>query len=120
MDFNKRLTSLRMKKGLKQSELAKVLNVSKSTISAYENNKTMPSIEIVILIANYFEVFLDYLLCRTDYPKTIVTDNLQTLSLIKSNDKIGFIESIIELMTEYEISKKFWVRCQFKIDFDIT
>jgi len=71
MEFNQRLCSLRMKKGLKQSELAKKLGVGKSTVSAYENSKTKPSIDIVLLIADYFGVSLDYLLCRTEYPQMI-------------------------------------------------
>jgi transcriptional regulator with XRE-family HTH domain len=106
MEFNKRLCSLRMKKGIRQSELAKALNVGKSTISAYENDKTKPSIDIAILMADYFEVSLDYLFSRTEYPKTLSIDDTQELELIIENDRSGFVKSLIDLLSEYNITKK--------------
>jgi len=106
MEFHQRLCSLRMRNGLKQSELAKELAVSKSTISAYEKNKVTPSIDIAILLADYFEVSLDYLLCRTAYPKTLTANDAQTLALIKGKDRLELTKSIMDLISEYEIIKK--------------
>jgi transcriptional regulator with XRE-family HTH domain len=107
MDFSKRLRSLRMGKGLKQSELARALNVGKSTISAYEGGKTKPSIDIAILIADYFKVSLDYLFCRTEYPNTLVTDDVQELASIVENDRLGLVKDFAELISGYDITKKF-------------
>ena len=106
MDFNKRLYTLRIKNGLKQSDLAKALNVGKSTISAYEKDKAKPSVDTAILIADYFDVSLDYLMCRTEYPKTLSSDKIKEAALIAENDRTGFINSIIDLMSEYDIAKK--------------
>jgi putative transcriptional regulator len=96
-----------MKKGLRQSELARALNVGKSTISAYENDKTKPSIDIAILIANYFKVSLDYLFCRTEYPNTIVTDDVMELASTVEIDRAELIKELVRLLSEYDITKKF-------------
>jgi len=95
-----------MKNGLRQSELAKALNVGKSTISAYESSKTMPSIDIAILIADYFKVSLDYLLCRTEYPRTLIADNMHELAQIIENDRSGLIKELTNIISDYDITKK--------------
>lgn len=59
---------LREKNNLSQKELAKILNISNSTLSQYESNVRVPSDDIKILIADYFNVSLDYLLGRSSNP----------------------------------------------------
>lgn len=63
--FCDRLKALREDNDLTQSELAKALHISRETISGYENNNRVPSFDIAIKIADYFDVSLDYLFCRT-------------------------------------------------------
>ena len=70
--FAERLNELRKNKGLNQPELAKELNVAKQTVSNWENNNRTPDNEMLIKIANYFDVSLDYLLGRTDNPNCSV------------------------------------------------
>lgn len=60
-----RLKTLRKEHGLTQQELADKLNLSRDTISSYENNRTLP-IENATLIADLYNVSLDYLYCRSD------------------------------------------------------
>lgn len=55
---------LREKNNLSQKELAKILNIANSTLSQYESDVRVPSDDIKILIADYFNVSLDYLLGR--------------------------------------------------------
>lgn len=62
MDISERLKELRTKRGCSQSELAKALHVSKSTISMIEAGARKPSIEVLEMIADYFNVDIDYLL----------------------------------------------------------
>ena len=52
-----------------QLKLAMELNMSQNTISRYENNERDPGIAELILIADYFNISIDYLLERTDNPK---------------------------------------------------
>lgn len=60
--FGERIAKLRKKKRLTQLELAKRLNISKSTLGMYEINKREPNFEMLIQLAEYFEVTLDYLI----------------------------------------------------------
>lgn len=66
MDFAKRLRELREKKGMSQAELGKIFNLSKQTISSYENGGSTPNHAILKSMADFFGVSLDYLLGRTD------------------------------------------------------
>lgn len=61
-----RLKILREELGLKQEELAQKLSVSPSSIGMYETNKREPNSEIIIKIANFFNVTIDYLLGKSD------------------------------------------------------
>lgn len=61
MEFHKILRKLREEKRLTLQELAKKLNMSVPTLSNYENNRRMPHIEILRILANFFNVSLEYL-----------------------------------------------------------
>lgn len=73
--FGDRLKELREDKSLTQEDLAKILGLKRTTISSYETNLAFPSFEIAIKIANYFNVSLDYLACRTKNPYNIAMEN---------------------------------------------
>ncbi|MBP3040559.1 helix-turn-helix transcriptional regulator [Bacillaceae bacterium Marseille-Q3522] len=60
--FGERLKTLRNSKKLKQEELAKKMNISKSAIGMYERNEREPSFEIIEKFAEFFNVSLDFLL----------------------------------------------------------
>lgn len=57
-----RLKELRKKQNLTQVQFAKIFNISSGTIAMWETNKRTPDVEMLIEIANYFNVSLDYLL----------------------------------------------------------
>lgn len=63
-----RLKEMRKSKGISQLKLALDLNTNQNTISRYENGEREPGIRELIMIANYFNVSMDYLLERTDDP----------------------------------------------------
>lgn len=64
MSFGKTLAILREEKNIDRMELAKVLNISYSSVSKYETDIRFPDQEILKKIADYFEVSIDYLLGR--------------------------------------------------------
>lgn len=64
-----RLKFLRESKNLTQQRLAIELNMNQNTLSRYENMKRQADYNTLILIADYFNVSVDYLLERTDNPK---------------------------------------------------
>jgi transcriptional regulator with XRE-family HTH domain len=61
-----RLKTLRNEKNLTQRELARLLNLSPSTIAMYETGQRFPDPETLKKIADFFNVSIDYLLGRTD------------------------------------------------------
>lgn len=65
-----RLREIRRAKGISQLKLAMDLNTSQNTISRYETGEREPGIKELIRLANYFNVSVDYLIGRTDDPKT--------------------------------------------------
>ncbi|MGB9661248.1 MAG: helix-turn-helix domain-containing protein [Moorellaceae bacterium] len=69
--LTERLRKLREQAGLTQEELAKLLGVERSTISRYESGNRDPSSEMLDRLAKFFNVSVDYLLGRTDDPRTI-------------------------------------------------
>jgi len=70
-DLGTRLAQLRKAKGLSQEELARVLHLNQSTIAYYESGKKRPSYEVLQSLAEFFGVSIDYLLGRTDDPRTL-------------------------------------------------
>ena len=59
---NRRL--LRTKMGLNQVEFSKKIGVTKQCVSNWENDNVLPSIEMLIKIADFFKVSTDYMLGR--------------------------------------------------------
>lgn len=64
-NFKKNLYKLRKEKGLKQSELADILQVNSTTISDYERGKSAPDFDLIVKISEYFRVSVDFLLKNT-------------------------------------------------------
>ncbi|MCM6851672.1 helix-turn-helix domain-containing protein [Lactococcus lactis] len=60
--FNEQLKTLRKINGLTQKELAEKLKIKQNSYSDWENGKSEPNIEMLVRIADYFDVSLDYLL----------------------------------------------------------
>ena len=71
-----RLKELREQRRLNQEGLAMELNVSQSTISAYEIGERTPDLETLISIANFFSVSLDYITGLSDVKQQIRKSDL--------------------------------------------
>lgn len=68
MKLGDKLKKLREDKGLMQQDVCTALEIEQSTLANYENNRRIPKIDLLISIANYYGVSIDYLLGRTDTP----------------------------------------------------
>lgn len=64
--FSKRISELRLSYNWTQVQLAQKLNVSKQTVSNWENNNILPSVEMLVKISATFAVSTDYLLALDD------------------------------------------------------
>lgn len=66
MQFGERVSELRKDRGLKQKDIANLLNVAVSTVSNYETDSHEPDLENLCKLADLLGVSTDYLLGRTD------------------------------------------------------
>lgn len=89
-----RIKELRENMNVSQSKLANDLLIGQSTMSEYENGVKQPPISVLIKIADYFNVSLDYLTGRTNIKMTIST--LQDKLVTESGNKMS-IRDIIQL-----------------------
>jgi transcriptional regulator with XRE-family HTH domain len=64
-----RLRALRNSIHLSQKAIAGILGVTQSAINRYESNESEPVFRIMLWYADYFDVSMDYLFCRTDKPQ---------------------------------------------------
>lgn len=64
--LSKRLRQCRKEKRLSQLEVAILCDITEKTYQNYELMTREPKLEILIRIANNFDVSLDYLVGRTD------------------------------------------------------
>ena len=67
--IGKRLRALREGVRLTQVNMAEILGVQQSRINRYETGQSTPSPEVFVKYADYFDVSMDYLYCRTDKPQ---------------------------------------------------
>ncbi len=68
MSFKDRLKSLRLKRGVSQSELASEIGITLKQIQRYEHGTSEATMSKLIALADYFDVSLDYLVGRSDDP----------------------------------------------------
>lgn len=61
-----RLREIREDRQLSQRQLAEILNVKQNTYSQYETEKRQIPVAMLITLAKYYNVSVDYLLCLTD------------------------------------------------------
>lgn len=65
-----RIRDLREDHDLTQKEVAHILSCSQRVYSDYERGKVDPSTTVLIKLADYYNVSVDYLLNRTNNPET--------------------------------------------------
>ena len=65
-NFGNRLKELRKSVGITQAQLADTLHERRATLSNYENKNVYPGFNMLIKLADYFHVSVDYLTGRTD------------------------------------------------------
>lgn len=87
--LSSRIKELRIKNSLTQRDLAKAINTTATSISAYETGLKTPSISIVKKIAEYFNVSLDWLCGVSDNQSnngiTTYADIIKLLILIEQH-----------------------------------
>ena len=62
--LNENIKRMRIARGMNQIEFAKIIGVTKQCVSNWENDNVLPSIEMLVKIADVFNVKTDLLLGR--------------------------------------------------------
>lgn len=68
-DIGARLRMLREGIGLSQAKFGKIAGIPQATMHRYETGYSATPVEVLIWYADYFDVSMDYLCCRTDKPQ---------------------------------------------------
>lgn len=90
MKFEEKLYLLREEKKISQNELAEILDVSRQSISKWEVGRAKPDTNHLILISQYFNVSLDYL----------VNDDIND-----KNEKIHIRKNVINIEESKTVKK---------------
>jgi len=67
--INERLKALRKSKKILQKDISTFLEVPLRTYQSYEYGESEPNLDRVVKLADFFDVNVDYLLCRTNNPQ---------------------------------------------------
>lgn len=62
MNLGKRIVTIRKERKMSQEDFAELFNVTRQTISSWENSKSYPDIETLVKISDKFNISLDILL----------------------------------------------------------
>lgn len=98
MFYTKRLIDLRNSNNLMQKDISSLLNLGKSVYGHYERGETIIPIKHLNILANYFNVSLDYIFN--------FTNKLDYKNSRKNVDKNLMRERLRELRKEYNITQK--------------
>ena len=92
--LGQKLAELRKKKGLSQYEMADRLGVSRGKLANYEQGSRQPDFDTLSKLADFFDVSTDYLLGRTETPRT--DNKLPELTTKDERDISKKLENILE------------------------
>jgi transcriptional regulator with XRE-family HTH domain len=109
VSLGKKIKQLRMEKNWSQDEFAYHANIDGRQVSRYENDKVMPSVEVIIKIAKAFNVSTDFLLLDTAERRTLdnnmsrVAQRAMMMKTLSEDDE----KSLIHLLDAIEAKNKF-------------
>lgn len=110
----KRIRDLREDADLTQKEVGIKLNMSQSQYQKYESGFVTPSINVLLSIAELYDVSLDYLLNRTNYKKVVQAETMRSknnrlisyYNRLSLEDQDYIMGKMVELYKEKDTSKK--------------
>lgn len=87
MNIGKRLKDARIESGYTQEQIAEQLDVSRQTISSWENGRTFPDIVSVVSLSDIYDVSLDVLIKGDE---KMLEHLEESTNIVKSNKKLLF------------------------------
>lgn len=97
MKFSEQIKNLRTREKLTQEQLAEKLNITRQAVSNWENDRNLPDIEMLILIAQNFHISLDELILGGNDMdnETAMADKLVKDGSENSRIKMNMISTIV-------------------------
>lgn len=92
MNLGERIYKLRTEKNLSQGDLAERLDVSRQSISKWENNSSVPELEKIVKLSEIFEVSLDELVKGEGLPKRTESVTLIQQDVTEKTEQITAIQ----------------------------
>lgn len=68
MTFQERIIFIKNSRNILQKDIAQAANVTVRQYQRYEKGETQPTLPVLIALADFFDVSIDYLVGRTDNP----------------------------------------------------
>ena len=98
MSIGQRISELRVKHGMTQYELAKVMEVSRQAVSKWESDQSTPNPVKLIQLADVLDTDLEYLSTGrvVSKPLPVVINNVVTIEEIVEKPVIHTVEKVIE------------------------
>ncbi len=92
-----RLKHLRTERKLSQDRLARDIEVNRITYAGYESGRAEPSAEVLVRLASYYKVSIDYICCMTDNHKGAFAENSTNDAELKSiKDEFEIVSKKLE------------------------
>lgn len=109
-DIGSKIQAARLEKNMMQEQVAVLLEVSRQTISNWENAKSYPDIVSVIKMSECYDVSLDYLLKGEQKMNTYYDYLEESTNVVKSNTKRNKTVTILSYLMIWTVSMLvFWV-----------
>lgn len=105
-NMGKRLAELRAERKETQEFVAEAIGISTEYLSKIENDKKMPSLEVIMLLKEYYDISLDYLLCGKKEQKCDIIRLWENLDNCTQKMVRSIMESIVNNVVEYEQEKR--------------
>jgi len=102
MNIADRIQNLRKVKGISQEELADKVGVSRQAVSKWESEQSVPEIDKVILMSDYFEVTTDYILKGIENEKQAREKTVNATVFVIVATVMNFIGLIVSAAVWYQ------------------
>ncbi len=112
MSIGSTIKQLRREKDITQEELAEYLGITSRAISQWECERTVPDVYMLPIIANYFDVSIDYLFHsdKNEYEKEIQEYEATYYQLWHENKQNELLDVMKEAVSQYPTEYRLLVR----------
>ena len=102
MNTADRIQNLRKAKGISQEELADKVGVSRQAVSKWESEQSLPDIDKIIIMSDFFEVTTDYILKGIETEKQAAARPVNSYVFVITATTLNFIGLIVSCAVWYE------------------